>query len=72
MISSITNQGKVLWLVYGDTLNGVVFMRFLDRLAKDSKRKVFLIVDNLRVHHRAPVKEWLAVNAHRTPFSALL
>ncbi len=65
MISSITNQGKVRWMIYRDTLNSEVFIRFLDRLAKDSKRKVFLIVDNLRVHHSAPVKEWLALNAHR-------
>jgi transposase len=65
MISSITNQGKVRWMIYRDTLNSAVFIRFLDRLAKDSKRKVFLIVDNLRVHHSAPVKEWLERNAHR-------
>lgn len=65
MISSVTNQGKVRWMIYRDTLNSEVFIRFLDRLAKDTNRKVFLIVDNLRVHHSAPVKEWLAQNAHR-------
>jgi hypothetical protein len=65
MISSITNQGKVRWMIYRDTLKSEVFIRFLDRLAKDSKRKVFLIVDNLRVHHSAPVKEWLARNVYR-------
>lgn len=65
MISTVTNQGKVRWMIYRDTLNSEVFIRFLDRLAKDSGRKVFLIVDNLRVHHSSPVKEWLARNAHR-------
>lgn len=64
MISSVTNQGKVRWMIYRDNLNSQVFIRFLDRLAKDSGRKVFLIVDNLRVHHSLPVKEWLAKNAH--------
>lgn len=33
------------------------------RLFKDAKRKVFLIPDNLRVHHAKPVKEWL--EAHK-------
>lgn len=65
MISSVTNQGKVRWMIYRDTLNSEVFIRFLDRLAKDSGRKVILIVDNLRVHHSAPVKQWLATNSHR-------
>lgn len=65
MISSVTNQGKLRWMIYHDTLNSEVFIRFLDRLAKDSGRKVLLIVDNLRVHHSRPVKEWLAQNTHR-------
>src|SRR5690606_33840838 len=30
------------------------------RLVKDAKRKVFLILDNLRVHHAKLVKAWLA------------
>lgn len=68
MIYSVTNQGKVRWMIYHvtrDTLNSEVFMRFLDLLAKDADRKVFLIGDKLRVHDSAPVKEWLAQNAHR-------
>jgi len=65
MISSVTNQGKARWLIYRDTLNSKVFIRFLDRLSKDASRKVFLIVDNLRFHHGSPVKEWSAQNAHR-------
>ncbi|MEX1119710.1 MAG: IS630 family transposase [Terrimicrobiaceae bacterium] len=65
MISSVTNQGKLRWMIYRDTLNSEVFIRFLDRLAKDSGRKVILIVDNLRVHHSRPVKECLAQNTHR-------
>lgn len=30
------------------------------RLAKGAEQKVFLILDNLRVHHSKPVKAWLA------------
>ena len=59
MISSVTNQGKVRWMIYRDTLTSQVFIRFLERLVKDAGRKVLLIVDNLKVHHSRPVKEWL-------------
>ena len=60
MISSVTNKGKVRWMVYRDSFNGAVFINFLGRLIKDAGRKVVLIVDNLRVHHCAPVKAWVA------------
>ena len=60
MISSVTNKGKVRWMVYRDSFNGAVFINFLRRLTKDAGRKVILIVDNLRVHHCAPVKAWVA------------
>ena len=62
MISTITNQGKVRWMIYRDTLHSAVFIRFLGRLIRDAGRKVLLIVDNLKVHHRRPVKEWLALH----------
>ena len=29
---------------------------------KDSPKKIFLVVDNLRVHHSKPVKKWLETN----------
>lgn len=62
MISTVTNQGKVRWMIYRDTLNSAVFLRFLSRLIKVAARKVLLIVDNLKVHHSRPVKEWLALH----------
>jgi transposase len=33
---------------------------FFKRLVKDADRKVFLILDNRKVHHAHPVKDWLA------------
>jgi hypothetical protein len=38
---------------------GYKLIEFLDALIKDTDRKVFLILDNLRVHHAKPVKAWL-------------
>ena len=59
MISSITNQGKVQFMIYDDKFTAQVFIKFLKQLIKQSSNKVFLIVDNLRVHHAKLVSEWL-------------
>lgn len=71
MISSITNQGKVRWMAYRDSFNAVVFIKFLGRLIKESNRKIILIVDNLRVHHCKPVKEWVAQHAKKIELAFL-
>lgn len=63
MISSITNQGKLRFMVYKDAMNADLFTKFMGRLIKDAGRKVFLVVDNLRTHHSKLVKEWL--DAHK-------
>ena len=36
-----------------------VLIRFMGRLIKDTCHKVFLILDNLRVHHAKLVKAWV-------------
>ena len=59
LISTVTNQGKVRFMVYRDTMTAQTMIRFMRRLIKDVGRKVFLIVDNLRVHHSKLVREWL-------------
>lgn len=60
MISSITNQGKVRFMIYKDAMNPALFIRFMGRLIKDTGRKVFLVVDNLKTHHGKTVKKWLS------------
>ena len=59
MISAITNQGKVRFRIFEGTMNADVLIDFMMRLINKSSRKVYLILDNLRVHHCKPVKEWL-------------
>ena len=59
MISSVTNQGKVQFMVYSDNMNADSLIEFMEQLIKSSNRKIFLILDNLRVHHSKLVKEWL-------------
>jgi transposase len=62
MISAITNQGKVRFMMYRETMASDILIKFMSRLVKDAGRKVFLILDNLRVHHGKAVKEWLEKN----------
>lgn len=64
MISTVTNRGKVRFMFYRGSLNVAVFVGFLKRLVREGRgRKIFLIVDNLRVHHARKVKQW--VEQHR-------
>jgi transposase len=59
MISALTNQGLVRFAFYDGAINADRFIEFMGGLIEDAQRKVFLIVDNLRVHHAKIVKEWL-------------
>ena len=60
MIATVTNQGKTRWMIIDEAFNADRLIEFLQALIKDAGKKVFLIVDNLRVHHAKPVKAWLA------------
>ena len=59
MISAVSSQGKVRFMIYQDTMNQQRLIRFLERLVRSSERKVFLILDNLKVHHGKLVTAWL-------------
>ena len=62
MISAINNQGKVRFHIYDGSMNADVLIDFMKRLIRDSNRKMFLVLDNLRVHHTRVVKAWLDEN----------
>lgn len=59
LISAVNNQGKLRFMMYRETMTAQVLIRFMTRLIKDASKKVFLILDNLRVHHSKLVKQWL-------------
>ena len=74
MISAISDQGNVRFMVYQDTMDQqrlIRFMvyqdtmdqqrliRFMERLIRASKQKVFLVLDNLKVHHGKLAAAWL-------------
>ena len=65
MISSITNRGTARFMIYEGALNADLFLAFLKRLIKAAKQKVFLIVDNLRVHKAHKVTAWVEKHKDR-------
>ncbi len=60
MISAITNEGKVRFMVYREAMTQQKLIAFMGRLINDAGRKVYLILDNLKAHHGKKVTEWLA------------
>ena len=47
-------------MIIDEAFNADRLIEFLEALVKDAAKKVFLILDNLRVHHSKPVKAWVA------------
>jgi transposase len=64
MISAVSNRGLLRFMLYEGALNAARFIAFLRRLIKDAGQAVVLIVDNLKVHHAKPVKDWVAAHRH--------
>ncbi|MCK5676502.1 MAG: IS630 family transposase [Verrucomicrobia bacterium] len=60
MISTVTNRGKCRWMIIDGAFNSDRLIEFMGLLIKDAGRKIFLVLDNLRVHHSKLVKEWVA------------
>lgn len=62
MISTITNLGKLSFMVFDENFTEDVFLKFLKRFIRQSTRKAFLIVDNHRAHKSKKVNAWLKMN----------
>lgn len=59
MISTVTNQGKVRFMLYRETPTAPVLIRFLALLIRDAAKKMFLILDNLKLHYGKKGHAWL-------------
>jgi transposase len=46
-------------MVYEAKMNSGTIIKFMKRLIKESTRKIFLVLDNLKVHHSYIVRDWL-------------
>jgi transposase len=65
MITTITNRGRLAFMVFEEGFTVPVFLRFLQRLVRHVRRRIFLIVDRHPVHRAAAIKRWLAEHAAR-------
>ena len=59
MLSAVSKRGKLRFVLYKENMDSDKLIDFMRRLVYDSAKKVFLILDNLGVHHSKKVQEWL-------------
>ena len=59
MVSAITNRGQLYFMVFKSRFQSEVFVRFLQRLSRQVKRRIYLIVDSHPVHRSAVAKRWV-------------
>jgi len=65
MISSLTNRGKLEFMLFKEGFTAGIFIDFLSRLIRYNRRKVFIIVDGHPAHKAKMVKEWLEEHTER-------
>lgn len=59
MLAMISPQGFMNWMVFEDNFTSKKCIEFLGRIIRQIKQKVFLILDNHRVHHSKKVKDYV-------------
>jgi hypothetical protein len=65
LVVTITNEGEVHFLTYKESMTGVLFITFLEKLLSETTRKVFLILDRLPAHETKAVADWVAGHGDR-------
>jgi transposase len=65
MISAITNRGELAFMLFEGKFNASVFLEFSERLLQQTPQKVFLILDNLKVHNAKVAAPWFEENKER-------
>lgn len=65
MISAITNQGKLNFMIYREKFESSVFIDFMRRLIRQHPKKVFLIVDNHSAHKSQKTMDWLKTHSQK-------
>ena len=62
-ISTVNKLGIMRFMTYLGKMDSSKLIEFLSKLIRGSKKKIFVIMDNLSVHKSGKVREW--VNAHQ-------
>src|SRR5690606_40614569 len=58
IFTAVTNRGDMRFMTYTARMTQLKYILFLGRLVQSCNRKVFLIADNLSVHHGKKVRAW--------------
>jgi transposase len=70
MLSAVSPSGLHRFMLYQETTTQQKLIEFMERLLKEKQKKkdkIFLFLDNLRVHHGKLVKAW--AEEHKTEIS---
>jgi len=67
-ISAISNKGDLEFMFFQGGMNADIFKDFCSRLISSKDKPVYLIVDNLKVHHANVLKPWFEEKAHSNGF----
>jgi len=65
MISAISNQGYLQFMIIDGRFNSEVFELFLKQMIKHSRRKIIFITDGHPAHKTIKLNEWLAENKNK-------
>lgn len=65
MISAVDNRGYLQFMFTEERLNSEVFLTFLKRMVKNTRRKIFLIPAFLPMLGTKKIKDWFSVNERR-------
>jgi transposase len=65
MISAVSAQGNKRFMLFRGKFNSERFIKFLQQLIKNAKRKIFLIMDNYSVHKTKQVMQWIEKHADK-------
>jgi transposase len=63
VLITLTKDGKLRYTVFNKSMSQQKLIEFLRVLVRCATKKIFLFLDNLRVHHGKLVKKWL--EAHK-------
>ena len=65
MLAAISPEGDVSYMVHDGRTTSATFVRFPERIQRETDGKILLIADNASIHKAGIVKKWLAESKSR-------
>ena len=65
MISAISNQGHLQFMIIDGRFNSEVFETFLNQMIKYSRQKIYFVTDGHPAHKTKKLNEWLSANKNK-------